>query len=112
MHKKCANAGRITLRVKLAVFLGPPVVPSEERIALAPASTTDDLPVTLDHNIRAISDELSIYSEHRARSCLYLYRRIVSSLEGSRRKRNDTHTPPSRSLKAHFSKLFPKIVVK
>src|SRR5437660_7114132 len=80
VDEESSNARWIAARGKLCIFARSSTVTPVQRFALAPTSAADDLSVVLHHEIRAVSNELFIDSEHRPKCRIHLRRGVVGSL--------------------------------
>ena len=89
MHEERTDARRLARRVEQRVLARlAPLVAAEQRLALAPAAATDDRAGVLDHEIRAIGDELPIDGEHGPQRAIDLRRGVVGCLQLPRRQRD------------------------
>ncbi len=95
MDEKSANLCRIAMRVQQRILASGPMVAAVERLALAPATTTNDLrpgfrvPCStalrkigagFRNDIRSVGDELAINAKYGFERALDLRRRVVLRL--------------------------------
>ena len=99
MNEERANLGCVSLRIQQRVFPGRPVVAAIERLAFAPATAPDDLPLRpsacarlavgflgdrLRHDVRAIGNQLAVHAKNGLQRALNLCRSVILGLQSAR----------------------------